>query len=422
MRVLLLGSGAKDHAMVWWFSKSRYISGLYAAPGNLATSRIATNLPDTDPSDPEAVYRACLDHSIDFVFIGTEQPLFTGVASYLGERNIPVFGAPEKSLKLEGDRSFSRAFMARHNIPVPKGIFFDSEEPLERYLDRHEGTTFIIKSNLMTPSRIMLTSSNKDSLMAFARDLFRRGPVLLEQYIRGIPASCSLLIDDNGYLILPLTSDCTKKSKNDMTPTGGMGSVCPVPVLEDMMDIIRERIIDPTLYGLKVEKLAYKGVLTLSLMLDEATREPYLVDYHVRFSDPSAQAMIPLIDTDIIEILWAMAENRVDEIRLERSDLCSVAVVLASEGYPMDIRTGIEIKGITNVFLEHVGDSPIVFCGALRNEGGRAVTTGGRNITVVGLGKNLQIANQAAYSLIKGKAFEHLWYRDDIGNDYFITE
>lgn len=422
MRVLLLGSGAKDHAMVWWFSKSRYISGLYAAPGNLATSRIATNLPDTDPSDPEAVFKACIDNSIDFVFIGTEQPLFTGVSSYLKDRGIPVFGAPEKSLKLEGDRSFSRAFMARHNIPVPKGTFFDDEESLSRYLSRHEGETFIIKSNMMTPSRIMITSSDKDSLLGFARKLLSRGPVLLEQYIRGIPASCSLMIDDNGYLVLPLTSDCTKKSRNDMTPTGGMGSVCPVPVLEDLMDTIRERIIEPTLYGLKVENLAYRGVLTLSLMLDEATREPYLVDYHVRFSDPSAQAMIPLIRTDIIEILWAMSENRVGSIQLERSDLCSVAVVLASEGYPMDIRTGVEIEGLTNVFLEHVGNSPIIFCGALEDIDGKAITTGGRNLTVVGLGKNLQIANQAAYSLIKGKKFSNLWYRDDIGNDYFVTE
>ena len=157
MRVLILGSGAKDHAVAWWFSRSCYISALYIAPGNLATARFATNLPSVNPSDPADVYEACTVYNIDFVFIGTEAPLFTGVVQYLTDRGIRTFGAPTRSLKLEGDRSFSRAFMARHNIPVPKGIFFDSEEPLERYLDRHEGTTFIIKSNLMTPSRIMLT-------------------------------------------------------------------------------------------------------------------------------------------------------------------------------------------------------------------------------------------------------------------------
>ncbi len=422
MRVLLLGAGAKDHAIAWWFSKSRFISGLYAAPGNLATARIATNLPDTDPNDPEAVYKACKDYDIDYVFIGTEGPLFTGVAGFLRNKGIMVFGAAEESLKLEGDKSFSRAFMARHNIPVPKGVFFSDEASLAKYLDRHEGETFIIKSNQMTPSRIMLTSSDKDRLIEFARTLFGMGPVLLEQYIRGIPASCSLLIDDEGYLVLPLTSDCSRKSRNDQTPTGGMGSVCPVPVLESMLDEIRERIIEPTLYGLKVERLSYKGILTLSLMFSQEDRTPYLVDYHVRFSDPSAQAMIPLINTDIIEILTAMEKNKVKDIKLSRSDLCSVAVVLASEGYPLNVKTGVEIKGLTNVFLTHVGRSPIVFCGALKEEDGKAITSGGRNITVVGLGENLQIANREAYDLIKGKGFDSLWYRDDIGNDYFVTE
>ena len=420
MRVLILGSGAKDHAIAWWFSRSCYISALYIAPGNLATERFAINLPSVNPSDPAEVYEACTVYNIDFVFIGTEAPLFTGVVQYLTDRGIRTFGAPTKSLKLEGDRSFSRAFMARHNIPVPRGSFFKDRESLEKYLEKHNGETFIIKSNSVTPSRIMLTSDSAKSLLEFADTLLEKGPILLEEHLQGIPASCTLLLDNNGYLMLPLTSDYTQKAADDQTPTGGMGAICPVPIIEQLKDEIIERIIEPTLYGMKVEQLSYKGVLTLSLIITE-DRVPYLVDYHVRFNDPAAQAMIPLIQTDIIEILNALQENKVSSVDLSISEMCSVAVVLASEGYPMKPVIGKEVKGLTNMLLEPIAGYPLVFCGALQDENGKAITTGGRNITVVGFGENLERANHQAYKVIKHKNFGKLWYRDDIGNAYFIS-
>ena len=219
MRVLLLGSGAKDHAVAWWFSKSCYISELFVAPGNLATGRFAINLSDVNPSDPVSVYEACRKHSIDFVFIGTEAPLFTGVVRYLNEHGIKTFGAPEGSIKLEGDRAFSRAFASRHNIQVPRSSLFADIEGLEKYLLRHKGEYFIIKSNSISPSRIMLSSNDTNALLDYARILFKKGPVLLEGFISGTPASCSLLLDRNGYALLPVTSDYTRKSSDDTTPT-----------------------------------------------------------------------------------------------------------------------------------------------------------------------------------------------------------
>ena len=420
MRVLLLGSGAKDHAIAWWFSKSCFLSALFVAPGNLATERFATNLPSVNIADPGDVYQACVDNRIDFVFIGTEAPLFTGVVKYLNDRGIETFGAPSGSLKLEGDRSFSRAFSARHNIPVPRGSFFSKPEDLRKYLDKHKGETFIIKSNSISPSRIMLSSNDTNALLDYARILFKKGPVLLEGFISGTPASCSLLLDRNGYALLPVTSDYTRKSSDDTTPTGGMGAICPVPIIEEIKDRIIEKIINPTLYGLQVENLAYKGILTLSLMITPE-REPYLVDYHVRFNDPSAQAMIPIIKTDIIEILKAMENDSVGSLNIETTDESTVAVVLASPGYPMYPVTGMEVEGLTNAFLEPIDEGPIVFCGAIQNIDGVPTTTGGRNITVVGKAQNLAEANRQAYETIKRKAFPNLWYRDDIGNAYFSS-
>ena len=419
MRVLLLGSGAKDHAVAWWFSKSCFLSALFVAPGNLATAKFATNLPSVNIADPGDVYQACVDNRIDFVFIGTETPLFTGVVKYLTDRGIETFGAPSGSLKLEGNRAFSRAFSTRHNIPVPRGSFFSDKESLRKYLERHKGETFIIKSNSVAPSRIMLSSSDTAALMRFAETLFPKGDVLLEECLDGVPATCTLLVDRNGYLALPVTSDYMKKSADDQTPTGGMGAICPVPMLERLKDKIRERIIDPTLYGMQVEQLSYKGVLTLSMMIRN-NEEPYLVDYHVRLNDPATQAMVPLIDTDIISLLYAMRDDRIGTMELSVSDKCAVAVVLASEGYPLHPLIGREVNGLSARLMEPLSDTPNVFIGAIQeSDEGRAITTGGRNITVVGKGANLQEANKNAYDLIRKKAFRDLWYREDIGNAYF---
>ena len=420
MRVLLLGSGAKDHAVAWWFSKSCYLSELYVAQGNLATGRFAINLSDVNPSDPQSVYEACRKHKIDYVFIGTEAPLFTGVVKFLNERGIKTFGAPEGSIKLEGDRAFSRAFATRHNIQIPRSSLFADMEGLEKYLERHKGEYFIIKSNSISPSRIMLSSNDTEALLNYARLLFKKGPVLLEAFVKGTPASCSILVDRNGYALLPVTSDYTNKASDDTTPTGGMGAICPVPIIEEIKDKIIERIINPTLYGMQVEDLAYKGILTLSLMITPE-REPYLVDYHVRFNDPAAQAMIPIIKTDLIEILNAMENDRVGSLKIETTNECTVAVVLASPGYPMYPVTGMEVEGLTNAFLEPIDEGPIVFCGAIQNIDGVPTTTGGRNLTVVGKGRNIAEANKQAYDTIKRKSFPNLWFRKDIGNAYFIS-
>ncbi|MBO5770514.1 MAG: phosphoribosylamine--glycine ligase [Spirochaetales bacterium] len=420
MRVLVLGSGAKDHAIAWWFSKSSYISALFVAPGNMSTEDFATNLPHINPANPQEVYATCVENKIDFVFIGTEAPLFTGVVEYISHKGITVFGAPSKSIKLEGDRAFSRSFTQRHNIPVPKNALFAESSSLEKYLKLHEGEQFIIKSNSVAPSRVMLNSADTDALLEYAKLLFTKGPVLLEECVHGIPATCTLLVDNHGYLMLPITSDYTSVSKTNTTPTGGMGAVCPVPLIEEVIEKIIEKIVEPTLYGMKVEQLAYRGVLTLSLILKEGM-EPVLVDYHVRFNDPATQAMVPIIKTDLIEILNAMTRNEVNTIKLETTDDCTVAVVLASPGYPLKPIMDIKINGITNVFLMNVEDKPLVFCGAIGLKDGIPVTTGGRNLTIVGRGKNIEDANKKAYALIQNKRFSDLWYREDIGNSFFKT-
>ena len=324
MKVLVLGSGAKDHAMAWLFSQSKLIDALFVARGNAGTASIAKNLPDVNPSSPEDIYRACVDYGIDFVFVGTEAPLVTGVIDYLNARGIDTFGAPVHALKLEDDRYFARNFTSRHNIPMPPYHLFADEDSLSSYLKRHPNESFVLKRNAMAPSRIMVDSNDYDTLMTFGKGILKTDKLLLENHVDGLPVTLTVFVDNNGYMMLPSCSDYTKTEETDEgSATGGMGSICPVPLNQSIRKQIEDHIIAPTLYGMRVERFAYKGVLTFSVIL---TKEgPFLVDYHVRFNDPATQAIVPLIRSDIVEILDAMKNDTVKDFHLEVSTDSTVA-------------------------------------------------------------------------------------------------
>lgn len=419
MRVLVLGSGAKDHAMTWLFSQSKLIDGLFVAQGNVGTAAIAKNLPEVDPSSPESVYDACKKYDINFVFIGTEAPLFTGVIDYLNNRGIDTFGAPGNALKLEGDRYFARTFTSRHNIPTPPYKLFSDEESLSNYLRRHPGENFVLKRNAMAPSRIMVDSNDYDTLMAFGKGILQTDNLLVENHLEGLSVTITVFTDNNGYLMLPLSSDYTKSEEGGTgAATGGMGSICPVPLPKNVQRQIIDLIIEPTLYGMQVEQFAYKGVLTFSVILTESG--PVLVDYHVRFNDPATQAIVPLIKSDIVEILTAMNQDTVQDFKLEVSTKSSVAVVVASKGYPDKPVLGHVVEPLPNIIRNNMLSSmPMVFYGAVMEREGKAVTTGGRNVTIVGIGKNIIQANKQAYEFIENVKFEGAWYRSDIGNKFF---
>ncbi len=416
MKVLVLGSGAKDHAISWWFSQSRLISGLYVAPGNIGTQAIAVNLA-IDPSDPEQVYEACKTHGIDFVFVGTEAPLFTGVIDYLNERGIDTFGAPSKTLKLEGDRNFARMFSDRHNIPTPTHVLFDDANKLSEYLKRHEGERFVVKSNAISPSRVMVDSSEYDTLMNFSKGLLTTGPIILEEHLNGLPITITLFLDNNGYLMLPTSSDYMKVEEGGL-PTGGMGSICPVPLQKESIQAVIDTIIEPALFGLKAEKMSYKGVLTISVIITK--NGPILVDYHVRFNDPAAQAFVPLIHTDVVDILNAMKNNTLSSLKLEVSTKSAVALVVASEGYPEKPIIGKQLAPMpASLLFNSFEGAPHYFFGGVQEYDGKLVTTGGRCVTVVGVGYNIMNANKNAYKGVKYVNFEGAWYRQDIGNRFF---
>ncbi len=416
MKVLVLGSGAKDHAITWWFSQSRLINGLFVAQGNIGTQYIATNLA-INPSCPKEVYAACQEHGINYVFVGTENPLFTGVIDYLNERGIETFGAPSRALKLEGDRTFSRGFTARHKIPTPHHVLFTDAEALSAHLKKHPGERFVVKSNAIAPSRVMIDSSEYDALMEFSKSILSTGPIILEEHLEGLPITLTLFLDNTGHLLLPTCSDYMKSETGGL-PTGGMGSICPVPLQDEVHQRIYDSIIKPTLDGLKEEGMAYKGVLTISVIITKSG--PIVVDYHVRFNDPAAQAFVPLIQTDLVEILTAMKEDTLSDLVLEVSNKSAVALVVASEGYPTKPITGKVLDPLPPPFMLNAFETaPRYFFGGVAEVDGKPTTTGGRNVTVVGIGYNIMNANKNAYKGVEHVSFEGAWFRKDIGDNFF---
>jgi phosphoribosylamine--glycine ligase len=421
MKVLVLGSGAKDHAIAWWFSKSKLIEGLYVAPSNPGTSAFAVNLPDVNPSDKDQVLAACKENGIDFVFIGTEEPLQTGVVDHLNKNGIETFGTPGYALKLDSDRSFSREFATKYGIPIPEYHIFKDAKELESFLKANKGTTFTIKPNDLSPSRVMISSSNTDALLSYAKTLLKKGPVVVEAHIDGKSVTISILMDNEGYFILPICYEYTKREHTDVgygVATGGMGAVCPLPLDQDTRDAVLGKIVHPTFKALKKEKLYYKGILTFSLCISD--NGPVLLDYHVRLNDPATQAMVPLMRNDLCELMMAMHNNTLKQVALETSDSSAVAVVIASEGYPEETRTGQKLAAVPPQYMANSFEgNTFLFFGAVESRKDGIYTTGGRAATVVGVDRNIILANSRVYDSIDLVNFDGSWYRSDIGVKFF---
>ncbi len=421
MKVLVLGSGAKDHAIAWWFSKSKLIEGLYVAPSNPGTASFAVNLPDVDPSDKDQVLAACKKYGIDFVFIGTEGPLQTGVIDHLNANGIDTFGAPGYAIKLENDRSFSREFAKRHGIPIPDYHIFSTAKDIENFLKENEGKFFTIKPNGLSPSRVMISSSNQKSLLDYGKKLLEKGNVVVEDYVEGRHATISILLDNEGFFRLPTCYEYTKREhtdKGDGVPTGGMGAVCPLSVEPEIRELIKDRIVMPTFKGLKEENLFYKGILTFSLTVTD--NGPVLLDYHVRLNDPATQAMVAIIKNDLCELMLAMKNNTLKDIKRELNGKSSVAVVIASDGYPEDTKVGQRLSDIPPQYMSNAIDNgTLLFFGAVESRKDGIYTTGGRAATIVGVDTNIMQANTKAYEAIDLVSFDGSWHRSDIGVKFF---
>ncbi|MFW5844113.1 MAG: phosphoribosylamine--glycine ligase [Spirochaetota bacterium] len=413
MRVLVLGRGAREHALAWKFSRSRKISGLFVAPGNAGTDEIATNLSGVGENDVETVIEQCRELQINLVFVGGETALAEGIVDRLKAEGIPTIGPGKKSAQLESSKAFSKDFMSRHAIPTAEYKTFTYLPAFEEYLDGLQGKVVIKKSGL-AGGKGVLESEDREELRSFGAAVLEDDSLVVEEFLTGYELSVFALTDGKKYVLLPPCADYKKAGAGTTGPnTGGMGAVCPVPwVVEGDWSRLVEEVVEPTFRGMAADGLGYRGVLYFGLMI--TPEGPKVLEYNVRFGDPETQALMPLIRNDFVDLCRNMLKGTIPDVEIQTTGDVAVGVVVASDGYPNQESKPARVEG-----LPEWTDRLHVFHAGTRREEGAILTPSGRCFTVVGTAQDLLAARSLAYQGAHAVSFEGAWYRPDIGARIF---
>ncbi|MBN2738159.1 MAG: phosphoribosylamine--glycine ligase [Spirochaetales bacterium] len=416
MKVLIIGSGARESAIAWKYSKSKCVSGVFIAPGNAGTDKIGTNL-NIDPFDFNAIIEACQSHKIDAVFVGPEAPLSAGIVDALQAKGIYAIGPNKEAAQLESSKTFSKQFMLRHNLPTAKAWEFADPALFENHVKSLSGK-WVVKKNGLAAGKGVLESDNQAEMIAFGNEILKSDTLIIEEFLAGYEISVFVLSDGKNYIVLPPCSDFKKAKENDLGPnTGGMGSICPVPwVNSELKKNIRHNIIEPTMEGLKMDGINYKGIVYIGLMITQ--EGPKILEYNVRFGDPETQVLLPVIDIDFGDLTHSLIEGTIQNIPVSENEKSAVGVVIAAEGYPGPYK-----KNQPVTIDENLSESDaLVFHASTIVENGQVLTKGGRCFSVVGMGKDTIDAAVKAYEHIDKVCFPGSWYRKDIGKKFFMDE
>ncbi len=418
MRVLVLGSGAREHAIAWKLSQSAEVRAVYAGPGNAGTAGVCTNIPDVDPMKFTTVLAAARRHSVDCVLVGPETPLAAGVADFLAHRRIPVFGPGKKAAQLESSKAFSKSFLVRNGIPTARATEFSDAAALEEFLDSKAGQRLVIKKSGLAAGKGVLESAKTEELLSFGRSALAGDRVLAEEFLEGWELSVFGVSDGQSHVILPPCTDFKKAHEDDTGPnTGGMGSVCPVPAADGaIMRRIEQEIVEPTYAAMEREGLSYAGVLYFGLMITKAG--PRVLEFNVRFGDPETQVLLPVLPFDLGSLLKAVLDRDLATFAANVETATPVGaalgVVVAAAGYPEAPSEPVPVELPCDTKPDHTH----VFHASTFNENGSLHVRGGRCFTVVGRGKNLKDASDRAYALAEKIRFTGGWYRRDIGRKF----
>ncbi len=416
MNVLLIGSGAREHAIAWKLRQSRRLDELLIAPGNPGTAELGTNLPIAD-SDFEAIVGACREHRIDFVVVGNEDPLAAGLVDRLAVEGIAAFGPTKAAAEIESSKAFAKQLMARHGIPTAPFAVFDDEAEAGAYVESSAGQLVVKADGLAKGKGTIVTSSPAEALAALETIMVRRefgasgDRIVIEQRLSGREVSAHAFTDGQTVVHLPFACDHKPVFDGDRGPnTGGMGAYSPPDWLdESVAQAIRSGVTEAAVRAMATEGRPFRGLLYPGLVI--TTDGPMVIEFNCRFGDPEAQALLPRLETDLLEILWAVANNQLHEVDVHWSQDACVAVVLASGGYPAAYETGFPIEG-----LSELDPGVLVFhAGTRRRDDGTLVTAGGRVLTVAATGSTLADAREKAYRNAERVRFQGAHYRRDIG-------
>ncbi|KGE73623.1 phosphoribosylamine--glycine ligase [Spirochaeta lutea] len=414
MKVLVVGNGAREHAIAWQFARSKRNTGLFVAPGNAGTESFAMNLPEVSGEDSSAVIQACKKHEIDLVFVGPEVPLSNGLVDDLQVEGIPAVGPRKLAAQLESSKAFSKRFMEKYGIPTAKAEIVENEQDLRSIINGIDSKVVLKKSGLAAGKGVF-ESENKEALLEFGIPALEDGPLLVEEFLSGYEVSVFALTDGVSYKLLPPCTDYKKAGDgNTGLNTGGMGAICPVPWIEPGgMDAIQEQLVEPTFHGFTQEGFDYRGVVYFGVMMTQDG--PKLLEYNVRFGDPEAQVLLPLIENDFCNLAEAMVEQNLDQLDLRLSDKTALCVVVASPGYPESYKKDLPVS------LPKINQQQLIFHASTYKANETVYTKGGRCFSAVGLGRELLEARSTAYPAAAGITFPGAWFRHDIGDRIFGT-
>ncbi|PXF22929.1 MAG: phosphoribosylamine--glycine ligase [Methanobacteriota archaeon] len=414
--VLVVGGGGREHALAIGLAASPTVSEVHVAPGNAGTAAVATNhaLPD---SDVEGLVGLAEGLDCDLVVVGPEGPLVAGLADLLRTKDIPCFGPHSAGAELEGSKLHAKQVMQQNGVPTGGVVVIDDADQIEDALDRF-APPWVVKRDVLAGGKgVTVTDVRDDARQAIESAIESDSFVLLEEFLSGEEASMLVMLDESGWVALPASQDHKRVGEGDTGPnTGGMGAYAPAPVVTDAVrDKVFERIVEPMHKWLSSQETPYRGCLYVGLMIDEQ-EDPYVIEYNVRFGDPETQVTIPLISSDLYQLLLAVAEGRVADTIPEFSESHALTVVLAAQGYPGPPRTGLPITFASEVLVDAGSSALVHHAGTGLDEQGRLVASGGRVLASTGISSSLEGARDAAYDLLAGIELEGSHYRRDIGH------
>ena len=417
MKILVLGSGGREHAILMKLSQSKKVSALYCLPGNAGTGLVADNV-QLDLGDFDGIVNFVKKNEIDLTIVGPEAPLMEGVVDLFEEEGLKIFGPCRAAAELEGSKAYSKKVMAKYNIPTATFKVFTKFEDAFAYLKESEIPIVIKASGLAAGKGAIVCRTFQEAEKALREIMVDRifgkagDEVVIEEFLQGEEASVFAVSDGNYYKIMATAQDHKQIFDGDEGPnTGGMGTYAPAPVVSgEMLKQIEKEIIAPSFEAMKEEGHPYRGVLFIGLMI--TGKGPKVIEYNCRFGDPETQVILPLFDGDLFDLMYDSAAQgfKKNEILPQKKSHC-VCVVMASGGYPGSYKKGKVITGLEDISRE----SDVVHAGTKYDEAKQIVTAGGRVLGLVSRGATLQAAINSAYSEVEKIKFEGRYYRTDIG-------
>lgn len=420
LKILLIGGGGREHALAWKLAQSPRVEKIYCAPGNPGIAAVAECV-NIDVSDNEALGKFALEHAINLTVVGPELPLTNGLVDYFSALNLKVFGPSQKAAQLEGSKAFAKEIMRKYNIPTAASAAFTDADKAIAYI-KEQGAPIVVKADGLAAGKGVVVAMTVEEAVAAVEMMMRDKAfgsagnlVVIEEYLEGEEAS--LLAFTDGFTVAPMVAaqDHKRIFDNDLGPnTGGMGTYAPAPVVtQSVRQQVTREVLQPVVDGMRQEGITYKGCLYAGLMI--TAQGPKVIEFNARFGDPETQVVLPLLDSDLVEIMEACIEERLADITINWKQDAAVCVVLAAEGYPGAYTKGNEITGIDQAEAEDA----MVFHAGTGSKDNRIVTTGGRVLGVTAVAGDLRAAVEKVYQAVPKIKFAGMQYRKDIAHRAF---